>query len=126
MNKELIRTITGNAIGLLKQLITIPSFSTKEEEAADCIQQYFHRNKIAVHRSGNNTWCTNKYFDGTKPSILLNSHLDTVAPAATYKNDPYAPGIADGKLFGLGSTDAGASLVCLLTAFIYFYEKQQL
>lgn len=126
MNKEQLQISTNDAISLLKQLIAIPSLSKEEDKAADCIQNFFHKKKIVIHRSGNNIWSTNKYFDGTKPSILLNSHLDTVPPSKSYKKDPFTPEVINDKLFGLGSTDAGASLVSLALTFIYFCEKQNM
>lgn len=126
MNKEQLNIITNDSIDLLKQLIAIPSLSKEESIAADCLQNYLHKKKVIVHRSGNNIWCSNKYFDGTKPSILLNSHIDTVPPSKAYKTDPYIPTEIDGKLFGLGTTDAGGALVSLAQAFIHFYEKQNM
>jgi acetylornithine deacetylase len=126
MNKETLHILQEDAVSLLKQLVAIPSLSREEGGTADCIQNYLHKKKIIVHRSGNNVWSSNKYFDASKPTILLNSHHDTVPPDPGYTKDPYHPEITEGKLYGLGSTDAGASLVCLLTTFAFFYEKQHL
>lgn len=126
MNTEILHILRDDAVGLLRQLIAIPSLSKEEIHTADCIQNYLHKKKIAIHRTANNVWCSNKYFDAAKPTILLNSHHDTVAPNSGYTKDPFSPEITDGKLYGLGSTDAGASLACLLSVFIVFYEKQQL
>ncbi len=126
MNKETLHILLDDVVHLLKQLIAIPSLSKEEGGTAECIQHYLHKKKIIVHRSDNNVWCSNKYFDAAKPTILLNSHHDTVPPNSEYNMNPYHPEMKDGKLYGLGSTDAGASLACLLTAFIVFYEKQHM
>ena len=74
----------------------------------------------------NNVWATNKYFDELKPTILLNSHHDTVKPNQGYTLDPFHPVERDGKLFGLGSNDAGGSLVSLIATFLYFYDQTDL
>ena len=123
MNTEILHILRDDAVGLLRQLIAIPSLSKEEIHTADCIQNYLHKKKIAIHRTANNVWCSNKYFDAAKPTILLNSHHDTVAPNSGYTKDPFSPEITDGKLYGLGSTDAGASLACLLSVFISFMKN---
>ncbi|MBS1757389.1 MAG: M20/M25/M40 family metallo-hydrolase [Bacteroidetes bacterium] len=114
------------AVALLQQLIAIPSLSRMEDKTADCIEMFLQKKNITAHRLVNNVWCTNKYFDDTKPCILLNSHHDTVKANENYTLNPYEPTIENGKLFGLGSTDAGASLVSLLAAFLFFYHQQGL
>jgi acetylornithine deacetylase len=126
MHNEQLHTGANEAIDLLRQLIAIPSMSREEDKAADRIVDFFNRKNIPVHRSGHNVWSTNKYFDASRPSILLNSHLDTVPPNAAYTKDPYAPEMKDGKLYGLGTTDAGASLVSLAAAFLHFYERENI
>lgn len=108
---------------LLAQLISTPSFSKGEEETADLIEQFFSRKGISTERSGNNVWAYNKYFNPNKPSLLLNSHHDTVKPNDGYTNEPFDPIEKDGKLFGLGSNDAGGCLVSLISTFCYFYDK---
>lgn len=124
MIKQKINILYSNAIGLLQQLIAIPSLSKEENFSAECIEIFFKEKSVIVYRLLNNIWCTNKYFDAAKPSILLNSHHDTVAANSAYTNNPFDPKIKDGKLFGLGSTDAGASLVSMAAAFLYFYEEE--
>ncbi len=126
MNSQFVNIIANDALLLLKQLITIPSLSRKEDRTADAIEFFLRSRNIQVNRVVNNIWCINKYFDPALPSILLNSHHDTVPQNSKYTNDPYLPKIEEGKLYGLGSTDAGASLVSLMAAFIYFYEQQSL
>ncbi|WP_118974235.1 M20/M25/M40 family metallo-hydrolase [Taibaiella koreensis] len=113
-----------NAISLLQQLIRIPSFSREEEGTAACLQQWLETKGIAVERTGNNIIARSKSFDPCKPTLLLNSHHDTVKPAAGYSFDPFNPHLADGRLYGLGSNDAGAALVCLLQAFVYLHNTE--
>ncbi len=115
-----------SAVELLKQLIVSPSFSKEEDNTAFILEQFFNNQKIPFNRYFNNIWATNQYFDSSKPSILLNSHHDTVHPNKRYTVDPFVPTVLDGKLFGLGSNDAGGCLVSLLAAFVYFYPKQNL
>jgi len=114
------------AILLLQQLISIPSFSKEEHKTADAIEQFLQSNNITTNRLLNNIWATNKYFDKSKPTILLNSHHDTVKPNKQYTRDPFKADIEDGKLFGLGSNDAGGCLVALIATFIHFYHQQNL
>ncbi len=117
---------TQKATELLCSLIRQASFSREESLTGDLIQGFLEKNSVVVHRYLNNIWAVNKYFDPSKPSLLLNSHHDTVKPNAGYTRDPFDPVIEDGKLFGLGSNDAGGCLVSLLTAFLHFYEKESL
>lgn len=126
MNDPKIYNLYEDAVRLLQQLISIPSFSREEEKTASVIENFLQQKNINSKRSGNNVWAVNKFFDALKPALLLNSHHDTVLPNSQYTNDPFDPKIEEGKLFGLGSTDAGASLVSLLACFIYFYEKENL
>lgn len=115
-----------NSIELLKQLVKTPAFSREEQQTADIIFNFFIQQGIAAERLGNNIICKNKFFDAAKPTLLLNSHHDTVKPNPKYTLDPFDPIEQDGKLFGLGSNDAGGCLVALAAAFIYFYDKQDL
>lgn len=118
----LVRSRADEAIGLLCELIAIPSISGNESGTADLIENFLRSKNLNVQRAKNNVWVKNRYYDETKPTILLNSHHDTVKPNAGYTIDPFKPVIRDGKLFGLGSNDAGASLVALLQAFLFFDE----
>src|SRR5688572_9649558 len=95
------------ATNLLKQLIAIPSFSKEEDEVASVLEEFFEKQQVHSYRKDNNIWVKNKYFDASKPSVLLNSHHDTVKPNPQYTRDPFKPEIIDGKLYGLGSNDAG-------------------
>lgn len=114
------------AIALLKKLIAIPSFSKQEDKTGDCIASFLGEKGILFQRVKNNIWATNKYFNEQKPTILLNSHHDTVKPNASYTLDPFDPIEKDGKLYGLGSNDAGGCLVSLIATFLHFYEKADL
>lgn len=118
--------LTREAIELLHHLIETPSFSSEEEKTAQLIEKWFIQNDIPFERENNNIWAYNKYFDESKRTILLNSHHDTVKPNGNYTNDPFKAFVEDGKLFGLGSNDAGGCLVSLLAAFTYFYGKEGL
>lgn len=125
--KELnIDKLYADAIGLLKQLIATPSFSKEEQGSAGVIQHYLQSHNIKAERLMNNVWCKNLYYDVSKPTILLNSHHDTVKPNPAYTKDPFFPQEADGKLYGLGSNDAGGCLVSLLAMFLYFYNQPDL
>ncbi len=109
--------ILSEAIGLLKQLISIPSTSREEEAVADTLQNYIEGTGIITYRSGNNVWCLSSGFDPKRPTLLLNSHIDTVKPVAGWKRHPHTPIEEEGRLYGLGSNDAGASVVSLLQVF---------
>lgn len=119
-------TLYNDAVDLLKQLIATPSFSKHEEKTATIIEQFFTERAIPANRYLNNVWACNQYFDSAKPTILLNSHHDTVQPNKAYTIDPFLPIEKDGKLYGLGSNDAGGCLVSLIAAFIHFYPQQNL
>ncbi|HVW16118.1 MAG TPA: M20 family metallo-hydrolase [Mucilaginibacter sp.] len=114
------------AVALLQQLISIPSFSREEGKTADLLEQFLKNEGIETHRKMNNIWAWNKYFDPAKPTILLNSHHDTVKPNSGYTRDPFDAKIENGKLYGLGSNDAGGCLVSLIQVFLYFYERKDL
>ena len=114
-----------NAIDLLKTMISIPSLSREENAVADYLENYIRNKGFEPRRKGNNIWIVNKDFDDTKPTILLNSHIDTVKPVAAWTKDPYNPLEEDGLLYGLGSNDAGASVVSLLHAFFILNQKPQ-
>ncbi len=114
------------AIQLLKKLIAIPSFSKEEDETAGALCVFLSKKNIPHSRVGNNVIALNKHFDEQKPVLLLNSHHDTVKPNKGYTLDPFTPLEQEGKLFGLGSNDAGGCLVSLMAAFLYFYEQENL
>lgn len=121
-----IKTLTEEAIALLKSLIETPSFSSEEDQTALLIEQWFTQNTIPFKRENNNVWAFNQHFDSSKPTLLLNSHHDTVKPNQGYTKDPFKAIVEDGKLYGLGSNDAGGCLVSLLATFVHFYTHENL
>ncbi len=122
----MIQELTKEAIALLQGLIAKQSFSSEEDETALLIMQWFSTHDIKFESQNHNVWAKNKHFDASKPTILLNSHHDTVKPNKAYTRDPFLPEIIDGKLFGLGSNDAGGCLVSLMALFTYFYQQENL
>ncbi len=121
-----IPTLVSEATGLLQSLIAIPSLSRDEEKAADCLQNYIEMQGMTTGRKGNNVWCLSPMFDLKKPTLLLNSHIDTVKPVSGWRKDPFTPTLEEnGKLYGLGSNDAGASVVSLLQVFLTLCRTTQ-
>ena len=114
------------AVELLTSLISTPSFSREEDGTAALLEAFFHKHGIVSQRKENNVWAANKFFDPSKETILLNSHHDTVRPNPGYTRDPFLPAVEDGKLFGLGSNDAGGPLVALISTFVHFYDRPDL
>ncbi len=111
---------------LLRDLIRIQSFSKDEDKTADLIANFLTERGVEINRKLNNVWAYNKHFDAKKPTILLNSHHDTVKPNSGYTRDPYDAVIEEGKLFGLGSNDAGGCLASLIATFLHFYNQENL
>ena len=122
MQHDQIKILQSDAVSLLKELIATSSFSKEEDNTANILCRFLSEHNIIHHRTANNVYAFNLHFDKLKPSILLNSHHDTVKPNKGYTLDPFVPVVRDGKLFGLGSNDAGGCLVSLIAAFIYFYS----
>jgi acetylornithine deacetylase len=123
---ESVAILQTDAIALLKQLIATPSFSKEEDNTADILEQFLERKKVKTRVHLNNIWATNKFYDESKPTVLLNSHHDTVKPNKGYTLDPFTPVEKEGKLFGLGSNDAGGALVSLIATFLYYYSHPNL
>ena len=123
MNTE---TLYSDAVALLRDLIRIPSPSREEAGTADRLAAFLSDSGIETHRKKNNVWAFNRHYDPAKPTILLNSHHDTVRPNSGYTRDPYDPAIEGDRLYGLGSNDAGASGVSLLAAFRHFYDREEM
>lgn len=121
-----IKHLPEEALTLLRSLIATPSFSREEDRTAGLIEAFLQQHGVPAQRKKNNIWARNRHFDPQKPVVLLNSHHDTVRPGQGYTRDPFSPDIVDGKLYGLGSTDAGAALSCLLATFLYFYDNPHL
>jgi acetylornithine deacetylase len=122
----MIDKLTEHAIELLKKLIETQSFSSEEDKTAAHIEDWFKHYNISYKRTKNNVWATNKYFDEGKPTLLLNSHHDTVKPNSAYSKNPFKAIVEDGKLYGLGSNDAGGCLVSLIATFTNFYNQKNL
>ena len=111
---------------MLEKLIAIPSLSRDEEKAADCLQKYIEEQGMVTGRKGNNVWCFSPMFDLAKPTLLLNSHIDTVKPVSGWRKKPFVPTLEkNSKLYGLGSNDAGGSLVSLLQVFLQLCRTSQ-
>lgn len=121
-----IEELIQSATDLLQDLIRIQSFSGEEDQTATRIGQWLEALEIPFKRSGNNIYAFNRDYTEGKPLLLLNSHHDTVKPNSAYTRDPFTPEIADGKLYGLGSNDAGGPLVSLLACFAYWYPRENL
>src|ERR1700748_1564701 len=119
-------SLYNDAVELLKQLISTPSFSKEENDTAEIIINFFTTHGIPCSRVGNNIYAKNKHYDVNRPSVLLNSHHDTVKPNKGYTLDPFTPIEKDGKLFGLGSNDAGGCLVSLIATFLHFYNRNDI
>ncbi|MCG9900656.1 MAG: M20 family metallo-hydrolase [Hydrotalea sp.] len=121
-----IHQLQRRTIALLEELVRTPSFSKEEDQTAAIIQTYLQEYGIASHRFLNNVWAIHPSYDIQKPTLLLNSHHDTVKPNTQYTRDPFAPTIENGILYGLGSNDAGGCLVSLLAAFVFFSSQAEL
>lgn len=123
---EYTQQLIENAIDLLKKMIATPSISKEEEGTAKLIEEYFALQNIPFIKIGNNIIAKNKHYAVGKPTIVFNSHHDTVKPNPSYTKDPFKPTVEDGKLYGLGSNDAGGCLVSLIATFTHFYQYQNL
>ena len=121
-----IEELQQEAIQLLQDLINTPSLSSEEDQTAAIIKQWLAKHGVSCQQQENNVYAVNKHEDPSKPYLLLNSHHDTVLPNSGYTRDPYKAAIENGKLYGLGSNDAGGALVCLLATFVYFYEQEDM
>jgi acetylornithine deacetylase/succinyl-diaminopimelate desuccinylase-like protein len=121
-----MESLHTEATALLMKLIATPSFSKEEEEVAFIIEEFFEKHGVHTYRRANNVWARNKHFNPGKPTVLLNSHHDTVRPNSGYTRDPFKPEILDGKLYGLGSNDAGGPLVSLMATFLHYYNRTDL
>ena len=114
---------TKEAVELLKRLIATPSVSRDETAAADVLEEYLREKSLSPHRHGNNLWCMSEGFDESKPTILLNAHIDTVKPVSGWVHDPFTPTIEGDKFYGLGSNDCGGGLMALLQTFILLRNR---
>ncbi len=120
------QNLTSSVLDLLRELISIPSFSRNEEKTAEQLLFFLKSRGISTQRRGNNVWAFSNLPQERKPMLLLNSHHDTVKPNPAWKRDPFQPALEKGKLYGLGSNDAGGALVSLLATFLYFHDRDDL
>ncbi|MDX9748867.1 MAG: M20 family metallo-hydrolase [Paludibacter sp.] len=120
-----LKEYAKEAVVLLKNMISIPSFSKEEDKVADWLQRYIELQGYTVNRKGNNLWLMSPGLDSRRPTILLNSHLDTVKPVQGWTYDAFRPVVVDDRLYGLGSNDAGASVVSLLQVFFILSARPQ-
>ncbi|MBS1958080.1 MAG: M20 family metallo-hydrolase [Bdellovibrionales bacterium] len=118
--------LKSQAVELLKKMIATPSVSRDEEAVAVVVETHMRGQGLDPRRFLKNVWLRSKYFDPKKPTLLLNSHIDTVKPNSGYTLNPHDPVVRDGKLYGLGSNDAGGCVVGLLSAFMHFCERSDL
>ena len=116
---------TNDAVELLKKLIATPSVSRNEKDAADIMEQTIRSYGFEPQREANNIWVIDPHFDESKPTLLLNAHIDTVKPVDSWQRHPYVPTIEGDLLYGLGSNDCGGGLCSLLQIFRMLTEKPQ-
>jgi len=126
MKNTEISQLSAKAIELLKQLIEIPSLSSEEDKTASHIEDFLKTEGIKTKRKDNNVWAYNRIYDKAKSTVLLNSHHDTVKPNNGWTYEPFKATEENGRLTGLGTTDAGGSLVSLLATFLFFNSRQDL
>ena len=120
----LFRSVS-DAVQLLKKLIATPSVSRNEKDAADIMEQTIRSYGFEPQREANNLWIIDPHYDESRPTLLLNAHIDTVKPVASWSRDPFSPDVEDGVLYGLGSNDCGGGLCSLLQIFRMLTEKPQ-
>lgn len=126
MEEYPIEHLTAEAVALLKRLIVLPSVSRDEARAADCVEQALRQAGAPVCRHLNNVWSAQEPASGGRPVLLLNAHLDTVRPSASWTRDPFVPAEEDGRIYGLGSNDCGGGLVALLTVYLALRTRSDL
>lgn len=117
---------TEQAIALLHDLIRKPSFSQQEEQTAGILIDFLRKHDLSPNRLHHNIWLKNRHYSSDKPTLLLNSHHDTVRPAVGWQRNPFRPSLEGDRLYGLGSNDAGASLVSLLATFMHLQADPEL
>ena len=125
MTPTILKSYTEQAVGLLRQLIATPSVSRQEKDAANIMEKWLAEAGLAPRREANNLWVTAPGFDSSRPTLLLNAHIDTVRPVSSWTRDPHEPTIEGDTLYGLGSNDCGGGLVALLQAFIHLSALPQ-
>ena len=107
-------------ITLLQRMIQTPSISGQEDAVCTLLEQWMRSEGITVHRVGNNLWA--ECGEGPE-TVLLNAHIDTVKPSASYTRDPFS-GECDGKtIYGLGANDCGGCVIAMLATFLDIYRQ---
>ena len=115
----------SDAVELLKKLIATPSVSRNEKDAADIMEQTIRSYGFEPQREANNIWIIDPHYDESRPTLLLNAHIDTVKPVASWTRNPFSPDVEEGVLYGLGSNDCGGGLCSLLQIFRMLTAKPQ-
>ena len=115
----------SDAVELLKKLISTPSVSRNEKDAADIMEQTIRSYGFEPYREANNVWIIAPHYDESRPTLLLNAHIDTVKPVASWTRNPFSPDVEEGVLYGLGSNDCGGGLCSLLQIFRMLTAKPQ-
>lgn len=115
----------SDAVDLLKKLIATPSVSRNEKETADIMEQTIRKYGFEPHREANNIWIIDPHYDESRPTLLLNAHIDTVKPVTSWTRNPFSPDVEDDVLYGLGSNDCGGGLCSLLQIFRMLTAKPQ-
>lgn len=120
-----IEALTQEAVGLLERMVSLPSVSREEKEVADLLENFMKERGKTPHRTGHNLWCISPFYRTGRPTLLLNAHIDTVKPAASWTRDPFRPTREGERIYGLGTNDDGASVVALWQAFCTLSGKEQ-
>ena len=121
---ERLNELQAEAVALLEKLVATPSVSRDEARTADLLRGHLAAHGIAAERLYNNVYARAAHFDAAKPTLLLNSHHDTVRPTAAWTRDPFAATWEGERLYGLGANDAGASVAALTAAFRHYYDAE--
>lgn len=108
-------------IDLLIRMLSIPATSRNEQERSDFLEDYLRGIGYNVVRINHNLLVGNLEAKDKRLKVLLNSHMDTVSPVEGWESNPFEPQIEGDKIIGLGSNDAGASVVSLIAT----YRKMQ-
>ncbi|MEZ7953862.1 MAG: M20/M25/M40 family metallo-hydrolase, partial [Bacteroidales bacterium] len=123
MEDTLLSQITAKAAGLLREMVSIPSYSGEEDVVSDLITKKLEQEGVDVNRAGNNLWALAYPYNPNTPVLMLNSHIDTVRPSQSYTFDPFDSSSDNSVIRGLGSNDAGASVVSMIETYLYFRKN---
>ncbi len=115
----------NDAVALLRRLIATPRTSRNEAEAATLMEQQMSAWGLNPRREGNNVWAVCPDYDEARTTVLLNAHIDTVKPVATWTRNPHEPTLEGDRLYGLGANDCGGGLVTLLQTYRWLTERRE-